>query len=88
MVAQQAVQNHAALIWGVAELLRGDFKQSEYQKVVLPFTVLRRLDAVLEAGKADFLRAAGTVAGHDDPHLALRVFSQRVSGRSSTTPVR
>ena len=28
-------------IWSVADLLRGDYKQSEYQKVILPLTVLR-----------------------------------------------
>lgn len=46
--------NHQALssfIWSVADLLRGDYKQSEYGKVILPFTVLRRLDCVLEATK-------------------------------------
>jgi type I restriction enzyme M protein len=46
--------NHSTLssfIWSVADLLRGDFKQSEYGKVILPFTVLRRLDCVLEATK-------------------------------------
>jgi type I restriction enzyme M protein len=37
--------------WSVADLLRGDYKQSEYGKVILPFTVLRRLDCVLEATK-------------------------------------
>lgn len=50
--------NHQALssfIWSVADLLRGDYKQSEYGKVILPFTVLRRLDCVLEATKADVL---------------------------------
>jgi type I restriction enzyme M protein len=41
----------SSLIWSVAELLRGDYKQSEYGKVVLPFTVLRRLDCVLEPTK-------------------------------------
>ena len=41
-----ALTNNASLVWSVAEILRGDIKQSEYQKVVLPFTVLRRLDAV------------------------------------------
>src|SRR4051794_15982187 len=35
-------------IWSVADLLRGDYKQSDYGKVILPFTVLRRLDCVLE----------------------------------------
>ena len=37
----------SAFIWSVADLLRGDYKQSEYGKVILPFTVLRRLDCVL-----------------------------------------
>lgn len=46
--------NHQALssfIWSVADLLRGDYRQSEYGKVILPFTVLRRLDCVLESTK-------------------------------------
>ena len=41
--------NLSSFIWSVADLLRGDYKQSEYGKVILPFTVLRRLDCVLEA---------------------------------------
>ena len=38
-------------VLAVADLLRGDYKQSEYGKVILPFTVLRRLDCVLEKTK-------------------------------------
>ena len=34
--------NLSSFIWSVADLLRGDYKQSEYGKVILPFTVLRR----------------------------------------------
>ncbi len=48
-------QNLSAFIWSVADLLRGDYKQSEYGKVILPFTVLRRLDCVLEGTKAAVL---------------------------------
>ncbi len=44
-------QSLSAFIWSVADLLRGDYKQSEYGKVILPFTVLRRLDCVLESTK-------------------------------------
>ncbi len=51
-VNQQAL---SSFIWSVADLLRGDFKQSEYGKIILPFTVLRRLDCVLEPTKADVL---------------------------------
>lgn len=44
-------QTLSAFIWSVADLLRGDYKQSDYGKVILPFTVLRRLDCVLESTK-------------------------------------
>ena len=43
--------NLSGFLWSVADLLRGDYKQSDYGKVILPFTVLRRLDCVLEATK-------------------------------------
>jgi type I restriction enzyme M protein len=67
--------NHQALssfIWSVADLLRGDYKQSEYGRVVLPFTVLRRLDCVLEKSKPAVLaeHEAKTKAGlNPDPFL-------------------
>jgi len=48
--------NLSAFLWSVADLLRGDFKQSDYGKVILPFTVLRRLDCVLEPRKAAVLK--------------------------------
>ncbi len=49
------INNHAAFIWSVADLLRGDYKQSEYGRVILPFTVLRRLDCVISPVKDDML---------------------------------
>ncbi len=45
------IRNYAAFISSVADLLRGDYKQSEYGKVILPLTVLRRLDGVLAPTK-------------------------------------
>jgi type I restriction enzyme M protein len=48
-------RNHADFIWSVADLLRGDYKQSEYGKVILPLTVLRRLDGVLAPTKRQVL---------------------------------
>jgi len=48
-------QSLSAFIWSVADLLRGNYKQSDYGKVILPFTVLRRLDCVLEPTKAAVL---------------------------------
>ena len=60
-----AETNLTAFIWSVADLLRGDYKQSDYGKVILPFTVLRRLDCVLEPTKAGVLEEKGfrTVEG-------------------------
>jgi len=46
----------ANFIWQVADLLRGDYKQADYGKVILPFTLLRRLDCVLESTKDDVLK--------------------------------
>jgi type I restriction enzyme M protein len=61
--AGQAVRNHAAFIWSVADLLRGDYKQSEYGRVILPLVVLRRLDCVLAPTKDDVLDTAIKLAG-------------------------
>ena len=51
-------QEKAGFIWSVADLLRGDYKQSDYGKVILPLTVLRRLDCVLEPTKEKVLERA------------------------------
>jgi len=48
----------ASLIWSVADLLRGDFKQSQYGRIILPFTVLRRLECVLAPTKDKVLALA------------------------------
>lgn len=47
----QSSNNLAAFIWSVADLLRGDFKQSQYGRIILPFTLLRHLECVLEPTK-------------------------------------
>ena len=47
----------AANIWAVADLLRGDFRQSQYGRIILPFTLLRRLECVLEPTKDAVLKA-------------------------------
>jgi type I restriction enzyme M protein len=54
--------NHSqttAFLWSIADLLRGDFKQSQYGRIILPFTLLRRLECVLEPTKKKVLEAAG-----------------------------
>ena len=61
-------QNLSALLWSVADLLRGDFKQSEYGRVILPFTVLRRLDCVLAPTKAAVLGEYRLKVAEDVPY--------------------
>ncbi len=72
---QQAL---SSFIWSVADLLRGDYKQSEYGKVILPFTVLRRLDCVLESTKPAVLAelAAKQKAGLNPEPFLLRKAKQ------------
>lgn len=48
-------QEKANFIWNIANLLRGDYKQSDYGKIILPFAVLRRLDCVLKDTKEKVL---------------------------------
>jgi type I restriction enzyme M protein len=74
--------NHQALssfIWSVADLLRGDYRQSEYGKVILPFTVLRRLDCVLEPTKAAVL---AEMASKSKAGLNADLFLLRKAGQS------
>lgn len=55
------INEQANFIWSIADLLRGDFKQSEYGKVILPFTVLRRFDCVLASSKEKILEVNQTL---------------------------
>lgn len=59
----------ANFIWSVADLLRGDFKQADYGKVILPLTVLRRLDCVLEPTKEKVLKKFKTLAKANEDTL-------------------
>jgi hypothetical protein len=80
------VRNHANLIWGVAELLRGDYKQADYGKVILPLVVMRRLDQVMEPTRdAVIERGAQLEAqGVENVELALRSVA-KLQLRFSTT---
>jgi type I restriction enzyme M protein len=62
-MTEARINNHAAFIWSVADLLRGDYKQSEYGKVILPLTVIRRLDCVLEPTKDAVLEKYEQLSG-------------------------
>lgn len=72
-------QSLAAFVWSIADLLRGDYRQSDYGKVVLPFTLLRRLDCVLEKTKDDVL---AEYESKKDSGLNLDPFLTRKSGQS------
>ena len=76
----------SAFIWSVADLLRGNFKQSDYGKVILPFTVLRRMDCVLAPTKAKVLAEykKKTDAGvNPDPFLRRLVGEARFYNTSA-----
>lgn len=65
--------NHVNFIWSIAESLRGPFKPAEYGSVVLPFTVLRRLDAVLAESKPKVINAAKATESMPDLLRQLRL---------------
>ena len=71
----------AAFIWSVADLLRGDFKQSQYGRIILPFTLLRRLECVLEDTKADVVAESQRIAEMGLPEEAQEKFIIRASKR-------
>nr|WP_261789843.1 type I restriction-modification system subunit M N-terminal domain-containing protein [Synechococcus elongatus] len=76
-------QNLSAFIWSVADLLRGDYKQSDYGKIILPFTVLRRLDCVLAPTKAAVLEEK---ALRESQGLAPEPFLLRNQGKTFAIP--
>ncbi|MEN0037599.1 MAG: class I SAM-dependent DNA methyltransferase [Cellvibrio sp.] len=70
----QQSNNLAAYIWSLADLLRGDFKQSQYGRVILPFTLLRRLECVLASTKAAVLAQVPAVDAMKLPEEASEKF--------------
>jgi type I restriction enzyme M protein len=84
------IRSYADLIWGVAELLRGDYKQADYGKVILSLVLMRRLDQTLEATreqvvvKAQELEALGTAESGIELVL-LRVTKLPFYNRSKVT---
>jgi len=80
----------AAYIWSLAELLRGDFKRSQYGRIILPFTILRRLECVLAPTKPKVLKEAEKLRGmkkHGEE--AREKFLLKASGQSfyNTSPM-
>lgn len=76
-------ENHsqtATFLWSIADLLRGDFKQSQYGRIILPFTLLRRMECVLEPTKEAVIRESYAQEGRPDlvrERLLLRAAGQQ-----------
>jgi len=78
----------ASDMWGLADLLRGDFKQSQYGRIILPFTLLRRLECVLEADKDAVLAEAER--RREMPEEAREKFLLKAAGQAkffNTSPM-
>ena len=79
-------EGKVALIWSLADTLRGTFKENQYGQFILPFVVLRRLECALESTKPSVLARAKTIAGEiDNPEPVLK----KASGHSfyNTSPL-
>ena len=76
----QNTNNLAADIWSLADLLRGDFRQSQYGRIILPFTLLRRLENVLEASKEAVLKQVEVVEKMNLPEEAQEKLLLRATG--------
>ncbi len=72
-------QSISSLIWSTADLLRGDYKQSDYGKIILPFTLLRRLECVLETTRDEVLQE---YKARKNLGIPLEQFLTRKSGHS------
>lgn len=76
----QSTNNLAAEVWALADLLRGDFKQSQYGRVILPFALLRRLEGVLEASKPAVIVEFEKLQKGDFPEEAQEKLLLRATG--------
>ncbi len=72
--------NLAAYCWSLADLLRGDFKQSQYGRIILPFTLLRRLECVLDKSKDKVLAEHQKIKKRKLPEEAEAKFLLRTTG--------
>ncbi|WP_417273479.1 type I restriction-modification system subunit M [Celeribacter halophilus] len=78
----QSTNNLASYIWSLADLLRGDFRQSQYGRIILPFTLLRRLECVFKERKADVLKELARIEPLNLPEEAKEKLLLRASGLS------
>ena len=80
------MSDHANFVWSIAESLRGPFKPAEYGSVVLPFTVLRRLDAVLADTKQAVFETASTAKKDPTVVRDLKLTTAAKRGFYNTSP--
>ena len=84
-------ENHsqtAAFLWSIADLLRGDFKQSQYGRIILPFTLLRRMECVLAPTKDEVIKQTFAQEGRPDQvreMILLRAAGQQFFNASPLT---
>jgi len=84
-------ENHsqtAAFLWSIADLLRGDFKQSQYGRIILPFTLLRRMECVLAPTKDEVIKQNAAQQGRPDQvreMILLRAAGQQFFNASPLT---
>lgn len=84
-------ENHsqtAAFLWSIADLLRGDFKQSQYGRIILPFTLLRRMECVLAPTKDEVIKQTYAQEGRPDQvreMILLRAAGQQFFNASPLT---
>lgn len=76
----QTSNNLASESWAIADLLRGDFRQSQYGRIILPFCLLRRLECVLESSKDAVLAEFDKVQKMNLPEEAQEKLLLRATG--------
>lgn len=76
----QAPKNQASLIWNIADILRGGWKQYEYQNVILPLVVLKRIDSVLAPTKQKVIQAYNQMSDRGISDTALDGFLREAAG--------
>jgi type I restriction enzyme M protein len=73
-------KNQAALIWAIADMLRGGWKQYEYQDVILPLVVIKRLDQTLAKTKQKVIQTQNQYASRKLSEAAMTQVLEKTSG--------
>jgi type I restriction enzyme M protein len=71
-----AFKHHGDVIWNIANLLRGPYRPPQYRRVMIPLTVLRRLDCVLEATKDAVIKYHKQIKGQTDKDGNEEIFGK------------